>query len=143
MRATVPARRGTGRRSLKAALAVVVLLLVAAGIAGAVSSAGKKTTTETPAQKLAVIETGQPANADDHLVAQLQTALDELGPKCTDSQDKLAGYATVAHDDMAERGIDEGFVSILQHVRQSIPSNLSARSCKEMFALYTALREKG
>lgn len=105
--------------------------------------APRASATPSLAYKLATIEKGTSVAPSDPLVAQMDSALRALRSKCGDTTEELAGYAVVIHNDMAKRGVEEGKLSILQHVADSMPPGMKMTSCKEVFAAYATLRLDG
>jgi hypothetical protein len=102
------------------------------------------TSTPTTAYKLAVIQSGYSVLADDPLVEQFRAALAQLATQCQEPRDMLSNYAVVTHDEMTARGVDESYLSILQHVSASIPASMRLKmTCAEVFAAYATLRMDG
>lgn len=77
--------------------------------------------TPAPSQQymLAVIQSGQSLSQDDPLVGEFQQALLNLKTMCHANGKQLAGMDVITHDDMAKRGVEESYLSILQHVYDS------------------------
>jgi len=97
--------------------------------------------TRTVAEKLATIEANAPP--DESLIEEFDEALARLEPVCRNQPIKLSDDTVVAHELLAEAGIDESYLSILQHVRQAIPSDTPASDCTQIFASYVTLRKGG
>ena len=97
--------------------------------------------------KLAAIQSGGYVDPNDPLVAQFGSVLNDLEGKCQESRNQLSGISIIVHNDMAQRGVDESYLSILQHVDASIPDDLvnsgGAQKCADIFAAYAVLRLDG
>jgi hypothetical protein len=73
-----------------------------------------------------------------------QQALDALHGACTDSDADLLRYATNGADDLAERGFPgETQATVLQHLRQSLPSGAAPIACAQILAAYILMRASG
>jgi hypothetical protein len=95
----------------------------------------------TPAEQLAVIETG---SEDAALAQEFQGRLDALGDKCENPERHLADFTVTSQQQLQERGIDESLLSILTNVNRSIPDDFSQEvDCAEIFAAYITLRMGG
>jgi hypothetical protein len=126
-----------------ALVGLLVLVVVINALTGAGSSAAgsRGNSPQTPAEKLAVIQSGRPSSNGDSLVQSFQSALDDLTPKCRNSEGQLAGDVVAMHDDLKSHNVSESYLSILQHVDGSVPVTVHNFNCSQAFALYATLRE--
>lgn len=75
--------------------------------------------------------------------------LTALVSNCQESRDHLAGMPVVAHVDMLKKGVDESYVSIIDHVAGIVTKTVdqspaaAPMKCAEEFAAYVALRMNG
>lgn len=75
--------------------------------------------------------------------ADEQAALNALHPACVDSDAKLDLYASNALGLLVKAGItDETKLSVLQHLRQSMPASSAGMKCDEQLGAYVTLREQ-
>lgn len=73
-----------------------------------------------------------------------QAALDAVSPACTESPDKLDAEAAKAVELLADEGVhDETTVTMLRHLRQSIPDSAPRMDCAQMLGVYVQLRSHG
>ncbi len=70
------------------------------------------------------------------------TALDGLGPSCTEDRVHLAGLADAGKLDLDKHGIHETRLSVLSGLQSSIQGALSFKTnCGQILAAYLLLRE--
>jgi len=75
--------------------------------------------------------------ADDPLVRQFKTVLDQLGPKCRETRTQLANSTIAAHDSLQARGIDLPYLSILAQLDASLPDQTRGQwpaNCQDLIA---------
>jgi hypothetical protein len=112
-------------------------LLLAAVLTLAGCSSGGDPTPTSPAQKLADLD------GNSRSVAEYQTVLDTWAGRCTESPEKLAGYAYATVEDLRKNNVtDETEYSVLTHLKDSTPAGMKAK-CEDIAAGYLALRENG
>ncbi|MCW2690872.1 MAG: hypothetical protein JWR37_5762 [Mycobacterium sp.] len=76
--------------------------------------------------------------------ADEQAALDAVAPACQEDPEKLDAEAKNAAQILAERGVnDETVVTMLRHLRQSIPDSAPVLPCVQNLAVYIQLRAPG
>ncbi|MFD9615063.1 hypothetical protein ACFWWS_37450, partial [Streptomyces sp. NPDC059083] len=76
--------------------------------------------------------------------ADEQAALDALRGACREDDGKLYVEAKRANELMQKAGInDETTLTVLQHLRDSLPADAPTMDCAGVLAEYTMLREKG
>jgi hypothetical protein len=112
------------------------LILLLAVLAGCGS-----TSEPTISEKLAVLD-GDNAGVP----MQYETALDQLSSRCDDHPDpeRVADMAVVSREKLAEAGIDESLLEILQHVNQAIPEGGDPdQGCAVYFGSYVFVRRGG
>jgi len=90
---------------------------------------------------LATFQEGSDPASGDPLVAKLNTALNRLAPKCRESHHKLAAETWASWKDLRKNGVDESILSVLTHVRESIPAVMGRTNCAQIMAAYLLLRE--
>lgn len=117
---------------------MLLLALLVAGCGGTSS----QPQTQTPAERLAAYQEGvSSVSVGDPLVAQLAGQLDLLEQDCTETQDKLAAKVWASWTDLQKNGVDETILSLIEHVRSSIPASLAPTDCAQIMAAYLVLRE--
>ena len=118
------------------------LILLLAVLAGCSSTSGDSAGGEpTIAEKLAVLD-GDDAGAP----TEYEAALDQLSSRCDDHPDpeRIADMAVVSRRQLAEAGISESLLEILQHVNQAIPeAGDPDQGCAVYFGSYVFLRRGG
>lgn len=146
-RLTVPKRSytGLGCGCLGLLTVAITVGLVVAGKVGerqfssspaVTQAAAPASSTPSPAQRLADLD------GDKSPVADYQTALDALAPKCTQDQATIAGLGDAGYNDLVKNGVtDETRLSVLQHLNDSIPASLGKTDCTGMLSAYLVLRE--
>ncbi|MEC3919310.1 hypothetical protein [Nocardia sp. CDC160] len=73
-----------------------------------------------------------------------QAALDALHGACREDDAKLDAEAKKANELLQQAGIhDENTVTVLQHLRGSLPDSAPVMNCAEILGAYITLREKG
>jgi hypothetical protein len=73
-----------------------------------------------------------------------QAALDAVSPACTESPDKLDAEAAKAVELLADSGVhDETTVTMLRHLRESIPDGAPRMDCAQVLGAYIRLRSNG
>jgi hypothetical protein len=73
--------------------------------------------------------------------ADEQAALDAVSPACSESAVALDAEAAKAVELLGERGVhDETTVTMLQHLRESIPDGAPILKCSDQLATYITLR---
>ena len=98
---------------------------------------------KTPAElQLAGMQEGVVRAATDTvLVRDYAVQLDTLHGASGNSRVWISNVAIYVHDQLQKRGIDEPYLSILQHVNQAIPADgRSGRHVARIFSDYLALR---
>jgi len=80
------------------------------------------------------------ARPDPATLRAYEAALNSLEPKCHENRELLGSMALKARDLLANGGVRESLLSILQHVDQSIPPGPHEMPCRDTFAGYVALR---
>ncbi|MDF3300144.1 hypothetical protein [Streptomyces tropicalis] len=74
--------------------------------------------------------------------ATIQSILDELKPKCTQTDEQMVPIATAMVRLLQEHGVnDESEYSALIHLNQSIPAGTPKMDCQSIAADYVTLRE--
>lgn len=76
--------------------------------------------------------------------ADEQAALDDVAPACSETPDKLDAEAAKAVELLAEKGIhDETTVTVLRHLRDSIPVGVPVMNCTTVLGPYISMRTGG
>jgi hypothetical protein len=76
--------------------------------------------------------------------AEEQAALDAVTPACSETPDKLDAEAAKTVELLEEKGVDdETTVTVLQHLRQSIPDGAPVMNCSTVLAPYITMRTGG
>lgn len=97
-------------------------------------------TVQSPAYKLAVADLNHEPNPS--VIAAYQAALDGLKPLCTEDEATLAGEIWGSWKDLVNSKVtDETNLSLIGHIRQSIPSDSNPTDCRGFMAAYLVLRE--
>jgi hypothetical protein len=79
--------------------------------------------------------------ASDNAHAAEQQALDAVSPACSETPDKLDAEASKAVELLAEKGVhDETTLTVLQHLRQSIPVGAPVMDCATVLGPYITMR---
>jgi 3-oxoacyl-ACP reductase-like protein len=85
---------------------------------------------------------GAPAASAPTYSTAEQAALDALHPGCTQDDATLDRFANNALGLLEKAGIhDETKLTVLQHLRQSIPASSPSMDCQQMLGAYVTLRE--
>ena len=84
---------------------------------------------------------GASVPANDPRVRRLNTALNRLAPACKESRHRLAGEIWASWKDLHKNGKNDSILSVLVHIRESIPSSLGRTNCAGIMAAYLVLRE--
>ncbi|KZM70746.1 hypothetical protein [Nocardia terpenica] len=85
-----------------------------------------------------------PAVAAPRYSPDEQAALTSLHGACREDDDKLYAEAKKANELMIDSGVrDETTLSVLQHLRQSIPQDSPVMGCSEVLATYVTVRAHG
>jgi hypothetical protein len=75
-------------------------------------------------------------------VAPYSAALDRLQPTCTQDRVRIAGLGDAGLTDLQKNGIrDETRLTVLQHLRDSMPASAEKMDCAGVLAAYLVLRE--
>jgi hypothetical protein len=95
----------------------------------------------TPAYTLAADDLNHAP--DNAIVANYQTALDGLKPLCTEKDEyTLASEIWASQQDLIKNGIkDETNLTLIGHIKASIPANSAPVDCRGVMAAYLTLRE--
>lgn len=123
-------------------MGVALASLMASACAGISSGGGfassGSATQRSPAYELAVID----GDSSGNYVAREQAALDSLSMKCREGESRLSDFAANSMQIMEkDKGINESTLSILHHVKSSIPKALGVTRCQDIFAAYVTIRE--
>lgn len=77
-----------------------------------------------------------------HPASRYEHALDALAPHCTESHYRLAAVTNATLEDLQKNGVtDESELSVLQHLKTSVPSTAGRTNCTSVAAAYATLRE--
>jgi hypothetical protein len=127
-------------------LLILGVLSVTVAGCGEAAIAGTPTTTSAPATA-----TGAPTPDPASLltqrdgatnVAPYAAALNALQPACTQDRAGIAGLGDAGLTDLEKNGIrDETRLTVLQHLRDSIPASGGRTDCAGVLAAYLVLRE--
>ncbi len=129
------------------ALAIVLVALAIAGVAltevtgNAVSVSPTSTPLSNEAAALALLPSGDRQ--------RYERDLGLLTSSCQEARDHLAGMPVVTHEEMLKRGVDEGYLSIMDAVTGIVTKEtaqepaLSPLRCADEFAAYATLRTHG
>ena len=112
---------------------LILLLVVLAGCGS--------TSEPTIAEKMAVLD-----GDDAGETAQYEAALDQLSSRCDDhpSPERIADMAVVSQKQLAEGGVHESLLEVLEHVNQAIPgSGDPDQGCAVYFGGYVFARRGG
>ena len=71
---------------------------------------------------------------------QFKQQLDELAPKCTEDRGRLADLTATAHDQLAQRGINETPVALLTTINATLPTGIGPVPCADAFEVYVLAR---
>jgi hypothetical protein len=122
-------------------VALLVSAMVAAGCAASSSSSSSSAT--TPAEKLATIQEGSTSSTGDPLVAQFQSALNQVKPACQESQDKVASEIWASWQDVQKNN----HPTTLLHVAEApdtvtrLTPNTEPTKCASLLAAYLVTAE--
>jgi hypothetical protein len=109
---------------------LVLLLILGGGCAIALHNSDDKSSPSTPAA---------PTRPADE-----QEALDAVALACSETPDKLDAEASKTVELLAEKGVhDETTVTVLQHLRKSIPDNAPIMDCTTVLGPYIMIRAGG
>lgn len=95
--------------------------------------------TQSNAYKLALLDIGD--SPSPSTIAAHKTALNELKPLCAEDETTLSAEISNARNDLLKNGIAESNLSIMQHLRDSVPAKYAPTECKGIVAAYLILRE--
>lgn len=90
--------------------------------------------------KLASIDAGTELDPDSGEVQEYQTALGDLGVKCTNLSGRLGDMAVKSQELLANGGVAEDLLTILRNVEASMPASAPRMECTDIFASYVVLR---
>ena len=140
-------RDGVGMKRLLLYLVLILVGGLGVDCSDAQSDGGGRASASdapTSERKLATIETGRDVAEDDPLVRSFAAALDELQRLCrADNRERIADQAVVAQRLLKNGGVTESLLSILTHVRKSIPEESKQQlnlACSDAFGAYVVLR---
>jgi hypothetical protein len=115
-----------------------ILALIAALLVCAACGSDPINSPEQVAADNAKYGTGPTIAADE------QQALDAVSPACSETPDKLDAEASKTVELLAEKGVhDETTVTVLRHLRQSIPASAPVMNCATVLAPYITMRTGG
>lgn len=118
----------------------VGLCLCTAALAGC---GGSDLDSSSPSYQLAALDRGGSASVTADLVRPYQEALDALGEKCTEpEQRQLADYAQVSVAELAKRGVRSSRIEMLRSAEKAIPDSLGKTRCADIFASLVTLMEQ-
>jgi len=129
-----PKRNFFLRHKILSAVLALLLLFVVIGIA----SGGSKSATTASTTTTAAAPTTTSFPADE------TAALNALHPGCLEDSPKLDAEAKKALEIMQRNGVkDETTLTVLQHLRQSIPPGTPDMNCANQLGAYVTLRGNG
>ncbi len=132
-----PSGRAPKKRRKKWPLVLggIVLLIIVISIAS--NSGGSKSTT-------AATTSPAPTSMTTSFPAAEMAALNALHPGCQEDYPKLDAEAKKALELMQRNGVtDETTLTVLQHLRQSIPPGTPDMNCANQLGAYVTLRGNG
>jgi hypothetical protein len=115
-----------------------LLLVVGFSACDEATSSGSQYSWDDPEYQLAALDQGTPTVSDSG-VAPYARVLDRLEPKCAESRSRIGDFAFTAREQLAEEGVTESLLSILQSVDASIPGELGETACIDVFAAFVVL----
>jgi len=132
-------------------LAAVVVLAALALSAGSIlaflgSGSGDRSggaCAASTACRIASIDARTELDPDSGAVKEYQAALDALGMKCTNPPRRLGEMAVRSKELLANRGVAEDLLTILQNVEASMPADAPRMECTDIFASYVMQRGGG
>jgi hypothetical protein len=96
--------------------------------------------TNSPAYVLAMYDSK--THPDLATVTRYQAALDSLEPFCTEDEATLAGEVWSSWNDLQKNGVsDETNLSLIGHIKESIPQGAVPTDCRQVMAAYLVMRE--
>jgi hypothetical protein len=111
----------------------------AAGATTPASISAPATATEAPTPDPASLLTQRDGAAD---VAPYAATLNQLQAACTQDRAGIAGLGDAGLADLQKNGIrDETRLTVLQHLRDSIPASAGRTDCAGILTAYLVLRE--
>ncbi len=93
----------------------------------------------SPEHTLAVLQQGT-VREDDPVIAQFKQQLDELELKCTEDRGQLADLTATAHDQLAQKGINETPLALLTTLNATLPAGIGPVPCADAFGAYVLVR---
>ena len=141
---TGPRRNWVWRHKAASAVLVLLALFVVIGVAGGTPPDTTTTTTATTATA-ATGTTTATTTAGTAAAAAVdpaeQAAIDRLHPGCTESGPALGREAGRALQLLQQHGVtDETVLTVLVHLRDSIPPGVPDMNCADVLGAYISLR---